>query len=148
MKTMTMAKISDKLTADRMTGMSGPVEQPGELYERFAAALNADDIDGIMMLFDPQGQTVPQPGQPPVIGLPAIREVMQQCLAVKPQIRYESMSALQTEDIALLRSHWRLNVMLPDGNPMELTGQGVQIARRQPDGSWRLLIDNPWAAEV
>lgn len=149
MKTMTMMPTEMmEMSNAKLMDMSMTIQQPAALYERFATALNAADLEGVMALFDPAGQTVPQPGQPPVTGLSAIREVMQQCLALKPQIRYESMSALQTEDIALLRSRWRLNVTLPDGSPMALTGKGVQIARRQPDGSWRLLIDNPWAEEL
>jgi ketosteroid isomerase-like protein len=25
-----------------------------------------------------------------------------------------------------------------------LTGQNADVLRRQPDGSWRFVIDNPW----
>lgn len=143
MNTMTM----NVMTAMPMTPIMMSVQEPTALYERFAAALNAADLEAVMALFDSAGQTVPQPGQPPVTGLPAIRGVMQQCLALKPQIHYERMCVMQADDVALLRAQWGLKVILPDGNPMELTGKGVQVARRQPDGSWRLLIDNPWAGE-
>lgn len=122
-----------------------PVRQPAELYDRFALALNNGDLEGIMALFDEEGQTVPFPGQPPVTGLPAIRAVMQQCLALRPQIRYESVNVLQADEVALLNTEWRLTVRLPDSYPQEQIGKGIQVARRQPDGSWRLLIDNPWA---
>jgi len=122
-----------------------PVRQPSELYDRFALAFNNGDVDTIMTLFDEAGQTVPFPGQPPVIGLPAIRALMQQCLALRPQIRYESVNVLQADEIALLTTEWRLTLRLPDSYPQEQSGKGIQVARRQPDGSWRLLIDNPWA---
>jgi len=122
-----------------------PVRQPTELYDRFALAFNNGDLEAIMMLFDEAGQTVPLPGQPPVIGLPAIRAVMQQVLALRPQIRYERINVLQADAIALLNAEWRLTLRLPDSYPQEQTGKGTQVARRQPDGSWRLLIDNPWA---
>lgn len=122
-----------------------PVRQPTELYDRFALAFNNGDLEAIMALFDDAGQTVPFPGQPPVIGVPAIRAVMQQCLALRPQIHYESINVLQADEIALLNTEWRLTLHLPDSYPQEQTGKGIQVARRQPDGSWRLLIDNPWA---
>lgn len=122
-----------------------PVRQPAELYDRFALALNQGDLEAIMALFDTDGQTVPFPGQPPVTGLPAIRSIMQQCLALRPQICYEKINVLQTDEIALLNAEWRLTVRLPDSYPQEQLGKGMQVARRQPDGSWRLLIDNPWA---
>jgi uncharacterized protein (TIGR02246 family) len=122
------------------------VSTPGDLYERFAAALNADDLDGVMLLFDPEGQTVPHPGQAPVSGLPAVRTIMQQCLALQPQISYDNVTVIQAGDLALLNAQWRLTVTLPDGNRTELAGKGVQVARRQAGGNWRLLIDNPWGA--
>ncbi|MEZ4867173.1 MAG: SgcJ/EcaC family oxidoreductase [Caldilineaceae bacterium] len=139
--------MDDMMNDDTMITMVMPVEQPDELYERFAAALNGNDLEGIVALFDPAGQTIPQPGQPPVGG-EGVRVVMAQCLALKPQIRYEKMNIIEADDIALLRSQWRLRVTPPGGQLMEVTGQGLQVARKQADGSWRILIDNPWAAEM
>jgi ketosteroid isomerase-like protein len=60
---------------------------------------------------------------------------------VSIRIQYENTSAVPAGDVALLRSHWRLAISGLDGKPMEITGKGVQVARRQPDGSWRYLID-------
>lgn len=122
-----------------------PVRQPTELYDRFALALNNGDLEAILALFDTEGQTVPFPGQPPVSGLSAIRRLMQQCLALRPQIRYEKVNILQADDIALLNAEWHMTIRLPDSYPQEQRGKGIQVARRHPDGSWRLLIDNPWA---
>lgn len=145
--TMTMAPAMPTPSMLKIPSMLGtvPVRQPAELYDRFALALNNGDLEAIMALFDEEGQTVPFPGQPPVTGRSAIRSVMQQCLALRPQIRYESVNVLQAGEIALLNAEWRLTVRLPDSYPQEQIGKGIQVARRQPDGSWRLLIDNPWA---
>ena len=124
-----------------------PVMQPGEIYERFASALNGNDLAGVMQLFDADGTTVPHPGAPAMAGMAAVRGVMEQCLAMQPHISYDDSNVIVADDIALLRSTWRLNVTGPDGTPMEATGKGIQVARRQMDGSWRILIDNPWCAE-
>jgi uncharacterized protein (TIGR02246 family) len=119
---------------------------PEDLYHHFAAALNTGDLESVVTLFEPEGQTVPQPGQQSVTGLLAIRSVMQQCLALKPHLMYEATSSLQADDIALLFGQWRLTGRGADGTPIEVTGKGVQVARRQPDGTWRYLIDHPWGA--
>lgn len=29
-----------------------------------------------------------------------------------------------------------------------MRGQIEDVVRRQPDGTWRVVIDNPWAAEA
>jgi len=124
-----------------------PVMQPAEIYERIASTMNSHDLAGIMRLFDIDGTTVPYPGQPAVTGMDAVRGVMEQCLAMQPHISYENPSVIVADDIALLRSTWRLNVTGPDDKPIEVKGKGIQVARRQMDGSWRILIDNPWCAE-
>lgn len=108
-----------------------PVRQPSELYDRFALAFNNGDVDTIMTLFDEAGQTVPFPGQPPVIGLPAIRALMQQCLALRPQIRYESVNVLQADEIALLTTEWRL----PFACPIATRRNKAAKAFRLPDAS-------------
>ncbi|RIK40106.1 MAG: hypothetical protein DCC55_16015 [Chloroflexi bacterium] len=120
------------------------VQQPEELYSAFAAALNAGDVAAILDLFEQGGQTVPQPGQAPVIGMPGVRMVMESCVALRPQIAYERSQVIQAGELALLRGRWRLSLAGPDGKAMELSGKSVQVARRQLDSGWRFVIDDPW----
>jgi hypothetical protein len=46
-------------------------------------------------------------------------------------------------DIALLASTWSLVGTGPDGKPVRKSGQGREVVRRQPDGTWRFGIDAP-----
>jgi uncharacterized protein (TIGR02246 family) len=120
------------------------VQQPEALYRSFASALNSGDVPAILMLFEPDGQTVPQPGQAPVMGLMGIRGVMESCVALQPHIEYEQTKVIQAGDLALLRGQWRLTVPGPDGQPIDVHGKSAQVARRQSDGGWRFVIDDPW----
>jgi ketosteroid isomerase-like protein len=47
-------------------------------------------------------------------------------------------------DIAMLYNDFRATVTGPDG-PVEITGRAIEIVRRQADGSWRFVIDDPYA---
>lgn len=132
---------------NEMADMMMPAMQPDAIYERFAAALNSNDLAGVMQLFDADGATIPHPGADAIAGMDGVRGVMAQCLAMQPHISYDDANVIVADDVALLRSTWRLNVTGPDGKPVEVMGKGVQVARRQMDGSWRILIDNPWCAE-
>ena len=76
---------------------------------------------------EPDATLVPQPGQA-VTGTAAIREAL-----------------AGTADLALLYSSWVLRGTGPDGTPVEMTGRGTEVARRQADGTWRLAPDNPYA---
>lgn len=156
MATMSPAEMQNDMTGNQMMAEAMmerkmaeimPVMQPVEIYERFALALNDNNLAGVMQLFDANGATVPYPGQPAVAGREAVQGVMAQCLAMQPQIHYDDSSVIMAEDVALLRSSWRLKVTGMDGKPVEVMGKGIQVARRQSDGSWRILIDNPWCAE-
>jgi ketosteroid isomerase-like protein len=55
-----------------------------------------------------------------------------------------SATAYRHGDLALTHTHWR--VAVPDGEPME--GMTAEIVRRQPDGTWKYAVDNPWGTAV
>jgi len=35
----------------------------------------------------------------------------------------------------------------PDGNPVNLASTATDVLRQQPDGTWRVIIDNPWGTD-
>jgi ketosteroid isomerase-like protein len=34
-----------------------------------------------------------------------------------------------------------------DGKPVEMGGGGTLVSRRQPDGTWRIVLDDPLSPE-
>ncbi len=120
--------------------------KPEEIGQIFCAAFNSGDLDSIMALYEPEAKLVPQPGQV-VSGREAIRAALQGFLALKPKMNLEVKRLIQAEEIALLHSQWSLAGTGPDGSPIEISGKSTEVARRQPDGSWLYLIDNPFGAD-
>jgi uncharacterized protein (TIGR02246 family) len=119
---------------------------PEEFHRLFAEAFSAGNLDALMNLYEPTAKLISQPGQPAVSGQ-AIREGLRSFLALKPTIAIETESVVKTEDLALLRSKWTLRGTEPDGKPIEMTHRGAEVLRRQPDGTWRLVIDHPFGAD-
>jgi hypothetical protein len=35
----------------------------------------------------------------------------------------------------------------PDGEPVQLAARNADVLRRQGDGTWRFVIDNPWGTD-
>jgi len=33
----------------------------------------------------------------------------------------------------------------PDGQPTAMAGKAIEVVRRQADGTWRFIVDDPWA---
>ena len=54
----------------------------------------------------------------------------------------------QTGDVAVVSAKWELSVTGPDGKPATMTGQSVEVVRRQSDGRWLFAIDLPFGVEA
>ncbi|HEU4448107.1 MAG TPA: hypothetical protein VFR94_25780 [Nitrososphaeraceae archaeon] len=50
----------------------------------------------------------------------------------------------QTNDLALLITEWSINGTEPEGKPINLTGRGTVVLRRQSDDTWLMVIENSW----
>jgi len=119
-----------------------PARSPEELDVLFANAINAGDIEAAIELYEPGACLMPDPGQV-VSGISAVREALGGLIAMKPRLRLDVKKLAETVGIALTTSKWVLEGTGPDGKPMKAEGQSAEVARRQPDGTWRFVIDNP-----
>jgi ketosteroid isomerase-like protein len=82
-----------------------------------------------------------------VVGTEAIREALRAFLAAKPTIAMKIKILAQTGDMALMACQWEMTGTGPGGAPLKIGGQSAEVARRQPDGTWLFVIDNPWGLE-
>ena len=107
------------------------------------SAVSAGDMEGILATFEPNGVLVGQPGMP-AMGTPALREAFKQFMTIEPKITVTSHEVIQADDIALHSSTWKMSGKAPDGSPIEQNGFSVVVLRKQPDGRWLMVIDNPF----
>jgi uncharacterized protein (TIGR02246 family) len=115
--------------------------------EAFFDAFNRGDLDAIMALYEPNATMVPQPGQA-AEGLVAIRKALSRFLAMKPNLTMEKKSLVVAGDIALLIVKATLLGKGSDGAPMRMEHTSSDVLRRQVDGRWLFVIDNPWGARI
>jgi uncharacterized protein (TIGR02246 family) len=119
-----------------------PAYTPEDADRLLCEAISAGDLEAALALYEPEARFVAEPGNV-VTGKEAIRQVMSQFLALQPTLTLEKVTAVQAGDIALLSSTWSLAGTGPDGKPVSMSGQGREVVRRQPDGTWRFVIDAP-----
>ena len=124
-----------------------PANSPEEVHVLFARHFSAGDLESLLSLYEPGATLVPQPG-PVVTGLAGIRVAMNEFLALKPQFDLQLKRTFQAGDIALVLSTWQLKGTDPNGGVVEMAGQTSDVVRRQPDGTWLLVIDVPHGAEA
>ena len=118
-------------------------DQINATIEASNAAVAAGDIEGALATFEPNGVLVGEPGML-AQGSPALREAFGQFIGMSPQISVTKHEVIQADDIALHSSSWNMIATAPDGSPMEMSGFSVVVLRKQPDGSWLMVIDNPF----
>ena len=116
---------------------------PEETVQLFAQYLNSGDLDGALTLYEPGASFLPEPGTV-VSGLDAIRAALQGFFALRPVLAGDVQRVVRADDTALVVNAWKLSGTLPDGTPVQQSGTSADVLRRQPDGQWLLLIDDPW----
>jgi len=122
-----------------------PAKTPEDTDRLFAEALNAAKLDDLVALYEPQATLMPSPGKL-VTGAAAIREALAQFVAGKPKMSLTPKIVAQSGDLAVVTANWQLAMTGPDGKPAKMTGQSVEVVRRQADGRWLFVIDLPFGA--
>jgi len=67
-------------------------------------------------------------------------------LAGKPRIDATTRKVVQVGDLALTFGDWTLHARDADGTAHDVTGRSTELLRRQADGTWRYVIDDPFSA--
>jgi len=111
-----------------------PAQSPEEIHALLAAAVNAGDADAFAELHEPDATVIVPPDGRRVSGRDAIRAAVRPVLALAPAAEIELVDKLQSGDLALTFA--RVEVF---GS----VSRGTVVSRRQADGSWRIVLDNP-----
>jgi ketosteroid isomerase-like protein len=108
------------------------------------ACINGGNLEGLLALYEPGAGLVQQDGSPPRTGA-ALRQSLAAYMTMGAKITTNVVKAITAEnDLAVLYNDWTLTVGGPDGNPMSISGKATEVVRRQPDGTWKFVIDDPF----
>jgi ketosteroid isomerase-like protein len=106
-------------------------------------AFHKGDIDGIMRTYEPGAVVVGEPGAP-VSGTSALRNMFAGFIAAQAHFTFLGHEVIQADNIALHLTPWRMTGVAPDGTPLTASGLSVAVLRRQLDGGWLMVIDDPF----
>ncbi|MCH7735692.1 MAG: nuclear transport factor 2 family protein [Chloroflexi bacterium] len=120
-----------------------PASNPQDLGGLLFQAIENQDLDLVMTLYEPEATFMPEPGQT-VSGTDALTEVLGTFTSMGLSGEIETKFISQSGDIALMSSEWSLSGKDPDGNDLSFQGISWEVARQQEDGAWKYVIDNPW----
>ncbi|RIJ76576.1 DUF4440 domain-containing protein [Nakamurella silvestris] len=106
--------------------------RPEDLTRLFVERSNAGDAAGVAALYE-EDAVLAYPSGSQTRGRAAIKELWEKVLATRPHFEPESpLPTLVSGDLALTSTP-----------PKDGTGARAQVARRQVDGSWLRVLDQP-----
>lgn len=114
-----------------------------ETIETMNSAFGRGDIDTVMTTYEPGAVVVGQPDTP-TSGDAQLRAMFASFVATKAKFVLGKHDVVQAGDLALHITDWRMTGEAPDGSAMTGRGLSVAVLRRQRDGSWAMVIDNPF----
>ena len=113
-----------------------PARSPEEICELFQKHMAAGDIDSLLSLYDREAVFLNQSRE--VKSGQGLRQELAPMASVKTNFSFKINQVIRSGDIALMHTHWTR------ATPEPISVDAVEVARRQPDGTWRWLIGDPF----
>lgn len=110
---------------------------PEEICRLFQQYMAEGDIDSVLSVYDPDAVFLNQSGEVKKGG-EALRQELAPFAAVKAIFDYNIKQVIQAGEIALMHTQWTVSA------PQPMSVYAIEVARRQPDGTWRWLIGDPF----
>jgi ketosteroid isomerase-like protein len=114
-----------------------PARSPEEICDLFQQHMGAGDIESLLSLYDPEAVFLNQ-SREVKSGSYGLRRELAPMAARKINFTFKINQIIRTGDIALMHTHWTASA------PESISVDAIEVARRQPDGTWRWLIGDPF----
>ena len=111
--------------------------EPGETSTLFGRYFADGDLDGLMSLYE--NEAVFPTARATATGPDEIRQTLKAYLDSGAKLVFGRSLVFIAGDLALIHSPWTMHKA--DGSSSE--GVTAEVVRRQTDGSWKYIIDNP-----
>ena len=118
-----------------------PARSPEEIHASLAAAFNERDLDAYARNYEENAAMILPPEGNRASGRDAIRAAVEATFELRPSLQIDVVETLQADGLALTHARWSLTGT-DAGERVELSGRGTLVSRRQPDGSWRIVLEN------
>jgi ketosteroid isomerase-like protein len=149
-----LVDIADRLIArfggrliERFAGDGKAAAGPEAAVARLTDAVNRGDLDAAAAFYEPEAVLVGQPGTA-ARGPAPIRETLRGFIGLRPTLTTTASRILEAGDLALYLGRWRLTGIGADGSPVRMGGESADVLRRQSDGRWLIVVDDPWGTAL
>lgn len=114
-------------------------KSPEEICRLFQKHMAQGDIDLILSIYDSDVAFLNQAGKIRR-GVEELRQELTPFAEAKATFDFKIIQIIQSGDIALMHTAWNIS----SSRHQEMNSYAIEIAPRQPDGTWRWLIGDPF----
>ncbi|WGV98419.1 DUF4440 domain-containing protein [Vibrio sp. YMD68] len=107
------------------------------------SSFHKKDITGVLNSYEDGGAVVFEPGTP-ISDPKLLKEMFEGAFLINPQFDYPNGHEVYiVNDIALHIAPWVMYGTAPDDTQIKETGLSVAVLRKQANGQWLIVLDNP-----
>jgi uncharacterized protein (TIGR02246 family) len=122
--------------------MNRPIKAQ-DVHKTLAEAYNTGDMNTVLGMYDVSGIFVGDTGEP-LSGNEQFQAAVKGILAIKGKMEINTVYCFETGDVAVGRSEWSIR----DGSETKVAAKGIELLKKQADGTWKVLIDHAFGAEA
>ena len=126
--------------------MNPSTATPERVLESIVAGINSGDLESLMPLYESDAAFATEPGSL-AHGETGVRDALTGFISMNGRLDLEVTRVLEVDDLAFVMGEWSFDGTGPDGEPVQLAARNADVLRRQGDGTWRFVIDNPWGTD-
>jgi ketosteroid isomerase-like protein len=114
-----------------------PATNPEQICHLFRQYMAEGNLEALLSLYDPEVAFLNQAGEIKR-GRQGLKGELAPLASSKATFDFDIKQIIQSGDIALMHTHWTISASQPKPQ------HAIEVARRQPDGSWCWLIGDPF----
>jgi uncharacterized protein (TIGR02246 family) len=116
--------------------------KPEDWPRVFTQHLNAGDLDAVVELYEPDARFVTQSGDT-IVGRDKIHDVLAGVVKAKTRLDSRVIRTVTVGDIATLYTDFEGTSVGASGKASDVRHKAIEVLRRQPDGTWKLIVGDP-----
>ena len=112
-------------------------KNPEEICSLFKQYMAEGDIEGVLSVYDREIAFLNEAGEV-IKGKHALIQELAPFAAARARFDFNIRQVVRSGDIALMHTQWTIS------GPQQIFVYAIEVARRQPDGTWGWLIGDPF----